>query len=158
MSAPFKKKDPAARRRAALAKLHCWRRDAKLDEAVYRAFLKGVTGKESAAQLSERELGAVLDAIRARGFRSPATSAPNQRSSAPQERLAIGLWRDLGELPGVLDDPSDEGLRRFAARMTGVDSMAWADAMDMNKIIEALKAWRRREYESRGYGTANQNG
>jgi phage gp16-like protein len=137
----------ASKRQRAIAKLHCTQRDLGLDDATYRALIARLAnGKSSAAALDDRELGIVLDEVRRLGFRSPKTSDPDQRPSAPQERLAIALWRDLGEL-GVLDDPSDGGLQKFAAKLAGVDSLAWIDAILLNKVIEALKAWRKRERE-----------
>ena len=134
------------KRRRAIAKIHCAWRDLKLSDEVYRGLFERVTGRKSAAELDERALGAVLDELRRLGFRSPRTSDPNQRPGEPQERLAIALWRDLDRL-GVLDDATERGLRKFAAKLTGVDSMEWADAPAMNKVIEALKAWRRREQQ-----------
>jgi phage gp16-like protein len=76
-------------------KLHCARRDLGLDETTYRALLKTLTGKTSAKEMSERELGVVLDAMRAKGGRSPQTLASDQSPGAPQIRLICALWRDL---------------------------------------------------------------
>jgi phage gp16-like protein len=137
---------PETKRRRAIAKIHCAKRDLALDDEMYRELLRRVAGRESAADLDESGLGAVLDELRRLGFRSPKTSEPNQRPGEPQERLAIALWRDLGNL-GVLDDPSERGLRKFAAKLTGIDSMQWADSPELNKVIEALKSWRRREQQ-----------
>jgi phage gp16-like protein len=84
----------ATKRRRAIAKLHCARRDLGLDDGTYRALIARLAnGKRPAAALDDRELGAVLDEVRRLGFRSPKTSDPDQRPSAPQERLAIALWR-----------------------------------------------------------------
>jgi len=142
---PFRKKEPDALRRAELAKIHCAAKAMGLDDETYRAMLLKITGKDSSAKLDARQRGAVLDELRRLGFRSPATLDPNQRPGEPQERLALALWRDLAEL-GVLDDPSQAGLRRFAKRTCGIDSLHWADALAMNKVIEGLKAWRAREH------------
>lgn len=139
---------PETRRRRAIAKLHCAKRDLRLDDATYRTFLRELTGKESARDLSESELGTVLDALRKKGFRSPRTLEPNQRPSAPQERLALALWGELRRL-GAVEDGSERALRHFAARLTGVSAMAWADASQMNRTIEALKQWLKREREKR---------
>jgi phage gp16-like protein len=125
---------PETKRRRAIAKIHCAKRDLGLDDETYRGLLQRVTGQQSAADLDDRALGAVLDELRRLGFRSPRTSEPDQRPGEPQERLAIALWRDLGKL-GVLDDPSERGLRKFAAKLIGVDSMQWADAPELNKVI-----------------------
>jgi phage gp16-like protein len=131
-----------------LAKLHCAKRDLRLDDGAYREILRQVTGKESAADLDEIELGAVLDKMAKLGFVSPRTLASEGGPGGPQRRKAQAIWHDLGDL-GVLDEASEAGLRKFARRLTGVEAMEWADAGEMNKIIEALKAWRSREREKR---------
>ena len=114
----------------------------------YREFLKGITGQESAASLDAHQRGAVLDRLRALGARSHRTVANEGGPAGPQGRLAIALWRDLGEM-GVLSDPSDNGLRKFAAKLTGLDRLEWADALAMNRLIEGLKAWMRREQQKK---------
>jgi phage gp16-like protein len=136
-------KTPDERRRAAIAKLHCAKRDLRLDDDAYRAILRQVTGKESGADLDAIELGAVLDKMARLGFVSPRTLAMDGGPGGPQQRKAQALWHDLGEM-GVLDDP-EGGLRRFARHLVGVEALEWADANQMNKVIEALKAWRARE-------------
>jgi phage gp16-like protein len=134
------------KRRAELGKIHIATRALGLIDDDYRAFLKRVTGRESAGELDARQRGIVLDELRRLGFRSPRTLENTGRPGEPQERLAIALWRDLGRL-GVLEDPSDKRLRKFAAKLTQFDSMKWAPAAAMNKTVEALKAWRKREYD-----------
>jgi len=139
----FRRKAPDERRRAELAAIHIRAAELGIEGAAYREFLRGITGQESAAGLDAAQRGAVLDRLRALGARSHRTVANAARPGEPQERLAIALWRDLGGL-GVLDDLSDNGLRKFARKLTGMDSIQWADALAMNKLIEALKAWRLR--------------
>jgi|SRR5579863_3924808 len=145
----FKKKAPDERRRAELAAIHMRTAALGIEGDDYRAFLKRITGAESAAGMDGRQRGAVLDELRRLGARSHRTIASEGGPAGPQGRLAITLWRELGEL-GVLDDPSDNGLRKFAAKLTGVDRMEWADALAMNKLIEGLKAWLRREQQAAG--------
>lgn len=144
MRTAFKRKGPDERRRAELAAIHMRTAALGIEGAGYREFLKGLTGQESAAGLDARQRGAVLDRLRALGARSHRTSTNEGGPAGPQGRLAIALWRDLGEL-GVLTDPSDNGLRKFAAKLTGLDRIEWADALAINKVIEGLKSWKRRE-------------
>jgi hypothetical protein len=140
----FRRKRPDERRRAELAAIHVKAAQLGIVGAGSREFLRGITGKDSAASLDARQRGEVLDRLRALGARSHRTTGNEGRPGEPQERLAIALWRNLGEL-GVLDDPSDNGLRKFAAKLTAVDRVEWCDARQMNQIIEALKSWKRRE-------------
>jgi len=144
----YVQRTPAERRRAALAKLHCAKRDLRLDDDAYRAILRQVTGKESAADLDAIELSAVLDKMAKLGFVSPRTLASEGGPGGPQQRKAQALGHDLGEL-GVLEDLSEAGLRVFSRRLTGVQALEWADAHQLNQIIEALKAWRLREQSKR---------
>jgi phage gp16-like protein len=120
------------------------KRDLRLDDDAYRGILRQITGKESAADLSPIELGAVLEKMARLGFASPRTLASEGGPGGPQQRKAQALWHDLGEM-GVLDDPSEAGLRKFARRLIGLEAIQWADAHELNKLIEALKGWRNRE-------------
>lgn len=138
-------KDSAERRRAELQAIHVRRRQIGLDEAAYRAMNLRVTGLESAGAMDARQRGAVLDELRRLGARSNRTrQREGQRPREPQERLAAALWRELAEL-GALKDSSEKGLRHFARKITGSDSLRWLDANAANKVIEALKAWRKRQ-------------
>ena len=149
---PFKRKAPDERRRAQLAAIHVRTKELGIEGAGYREFLRGITGLESAAGMDARQRGAVLDRLRALGARSHRTIGNEGRPGEPQERLAIALWRNLGEMVGVLDDPSDNGLRKFTAKLTGVDRLEWSDARQMNRVIEVLKQWTRRQQQKKAAG------
>ena len=142
-------KDSAELRLAELRAIHVRRRQLRMSDDDYRAMNLRVVGVESAGEMDARQRGAVLDELRRLGARSPRTTERHgQRSGEPQERLAAALWRELAEL-GVLKDPSEKGLRHFARRITGQDSLRWLSAADLNAVIEGLKGWRKRELAKR---------
>ncbi len=85
------KKAPDERRRSELAKIHMGSKALRIEGEYYRAFLKRVTGQESAAGLNANQRGAVLDELRRLGFRSPRTIGNEGRPGEPQERLAIAI-------------------------------------------------------------------
>jgi hypothetical protein len=58
------------------------------------------------------------------------------------------LWNDLRSM-GALRHGSETGLRRFIKRVSGCDSIRWLGPSEANKVIEGLKAWKRREQERR---------
>ncbi|HLW71365.1 MAG TPA: regulatory protein GemA [Candidatus Binataceae bacterium] len=146
---------PETKRRRALAALHVRRTQLGIDENTYRNLLWELTGKTSAGQMSDDEIGRCLDEFRRRGARSHRTMAPDQSPAAPQLRLAIAIWRDLADM-GVLHDPSDAALRTFAKRLTGVATPEWLNVKQMNVLIESLKVWRRREREKQSGGNDNE--
>lgn len=140
----YVERTPAERRRAAIAKIHIACKTLGIEGEEYRAFLMGITGLQSTAQMSDEQRSTVLDKLARRGFVSPRTLAGEGGPGGPQQRLAKAIWHDLGEM-GVLEDPSEAGLRKVARRLTGVEAIEWMDVYQMNALIEALKAWRTRE-------------
>jgi hypothetical protein len=97
-------------RRGLLAKVHIARKDLGLTEEEYRATLREMFGIESAAQLTEEQLGGLVEHFLHRGWRGPqdlsdrpgfleiAESDPYAR----QKRYILALARRLGWRPGVL--------------------------------------------------------
>lgn len=123
-------------RRAALAKIHIARKELGLDDAAYRAMLERVTGRTSAADCDHRQLGAVLDELKAKGW----GAAPARKTAqSPAARKARALWISLHQL-GVVRNPSEKALEAFGARQLGVAKLQWADDDQMFRLIEALKA------------------
>lgn len=53
------------------------------------------------------------------------------------------LWAELAGL-GALRDPSDEGLRRFVQKQTGLAALRFLSSREGNQVVEALKAWVKR--------------
>lgn len=135
-------------RKRSLGALHAGKRKLGWDDATYRALLDQVTGKHSAADCSDTELGAMLDFMRTRGFaRQPGFVAPPARSSedpaAGQLAKIHELWDELAS-KGALSEPSESALRAFGHRVTGAQALKFMTVAQRIKVIEGLKAWLRR--------------
>ena len=127
---------PDPHRRMLIAKVHVARKELGLDEDTYRGVLAQVTGKASAGDCDERQLVAVLDHFKLRGF---AAKPRGGVADHPSARKARALWISLWQL-GVVKNRSDQALEAFAARQLGCERMQWARQSDSYRLIEALKA------------------
>lgn len=132
------------RRRKLLASIHIGRKVLGLDEVVYREMLFSVTGKRSCREMSEEELERVLEEMERVGFkprrrhddllgRSPEMASPGQL------RLIEFLWGQVSRSPDL-----ERSLRQFLRGMVGVANLRWLTAEQASRVIEALKAMRRR--------------
>jgi phage gp16-like protein len=141
------------RRKVELAAIHVAKKQLGLDDDLYREIIERVSAKfrstpvRSSGQMTARERVALLEEMRAHGFRR--IERPERRmrqalaASAPgdgQHQKILALWAELGAT-GTLKDSSIKALRSFCKRMTGVESPAWLTATRANKVIEGLKAW-----------------
>lgn len=144
---PVAKPTAPDRRRKLLGAVHLAAKAAGLQDDVYRDVLEAVTGKRSAADLTEGQLVSVLKHFDARkprvitggksGAAASARSA-SRRADHPVARKARALWISLHQL-GVVENPSEQALEAFAKRQLGVDRLQWADQSQGFKLIEALK-------------------
>lgn len=127
-------------RRRLIAMIHVARKQLGLDEDTYRSLLGRVTGQRSAAQLTEGQLGAVVDAMKERGF---VPTRGHAYSDKPHVRKVWALWAEL-ELTGLVRSPGRASCRAFVQRMTGVTDPEWLSPEQANVVIEGIKAWKRR--------------
>lgn len=131
-----------------LAKLHVAKKELGLDDTTYRAVLERITGETSAADLSDRQLVAVLEEVKRLGFGVP-SKAPRRAGSRPLATSAHAgkiraLWIALYNL-GLVDNPAESALAAFVARQTGVSALQWLRPDQGFKVIEALKSWASRK-------------
>jgi phage gp16-like protein len=142
---------PDPRRRALLAKVHLGKKELGLADDDYRAMLFRVTDRTSAAELDERQLVAVVEEMKAKGFQAKPAVRPAgadrrgrgrggpRPADHPAARKARALWISLHQL-GAIENPSEQALEAFARRQLGVERLQWADQARTFKLIEALKA------------------
>lgn len=137
-------------RRAALAKVHIAAKALALDDGTYRALLRRVTGKESARDMDDGELGRVIEELKRLGWRDPGfrrgrtTRAGGRPLAAGAQAAKIrALWLDLYHL-GEVEDSSEEALARFVERTAGVAALQWLDPRSADKAIRALRGWLKR--------------
>lgn len=139
--------DPSAqRRRALLGKVHLGAKELKLAGDRYVDMLFGVTGKGSARDCSDAELVAVVERLKALGWKPAAPKgrtgdgkAGSRPADHPAAMKARALWISLHHL-GAIDNPSELALEAFARRQLKVERLQWANQREAFRLIEALKA------------------
>lgn len=135
-------------RRGLLASVHCARKDLALDEDTYRLVLEQVTGKRSAAELTDAELVRVIEGFRQRGWQ-PAVRKSHKPSDKAHVRKVWALWGDLCKR-GALRTPTRAALRAFVLRLTGASDPEWLTVEQSRRVIESLKVWQRRAASEKG--------
>lgn len=137
--------DDSGQKRSDLAKIHIARKELAMTEDAYRLMLQSVAGVTSSAKLSDRGRAKVLNRLRQLGWKPKSNFGAHGRvtASEPQDKKIRKLWLDLAEI-GVVRDRSEHALGRYVKRQTGVDALDWLDTRQAEKVIEALKAWRKR--------------
>lgn len=134
--------------RARLVKLiHVGRRELQMDESTYRLMLTNIGGSESTMAMDLRKLQAVLDHLKAKGFKVRASQKPGRprspdrrQDSSPSARKVRALWLFLHRL-GAVRDPSERALAAYCKRIAKVDDLHWADAQRMDQLVETMKKW-----------------
>ena len=136
------------------AAIHVLKSKLQLTDDDYRALLKNLTHKTSSKDLSDKERQAVRDHMQqlaeragvARPLRrrTPGRTFAQARAAAsPRERKVWALWNQLGR-DGVVHDTSAAALNAWVARTVHVSALAFANAAQLDTLIEALKAWQQR--------------
>ena len=130
-------------RQRKLRTVHAAAREIGLEADDRRALQLVATGKASSADMNEEELDAVLEAMRARGWRAKGSRPASARGDL---RFVHVLWRLLFEA-GKVEAGGSEGLNAFIRSRFGaawgsvpadVDMMR--DGRQIADVIEALKA------------------
>lgn len=121
-------------RRAELAKIHIARKDLALDDETYKQMLWSVARVESSKDLDAAGRRAVLEHLKARGFKSkkPKTfpGRPHNTDSNPQLKKIEALLADAKRPWSYAD--------AMAKRMFNVDRIAFCNGEQLGKIIAAL--------------------
>jgi Bacteriophage Mu, GemA protein len=128
------------KRNAMLAAYHVRAKRLGWDEDTRRAWLKRETGFTSSARLSNEQLAAMLDNMKA--LLMPRPRHP-ERPVEPQLEMLRSLWAEC-HLNGLIKSAGEPALIKFVRRTTGVDAIGWLTAIDANKAIEGLKAMLKR--------------
>ena len=124
-----------------IARLHALKREQGLDDELYRDKLEQLTGKRSAADLSDAELQRAVG----RFGGNSAGQQPTRLPSTPACRLIQAQWISLYNL-GIVHDASDAAILAFIKRQTRLDAAQWLNDHDHIKaVVEALKDWLARD-------------
>jgi phage gp16-like protein len=131
-----------------IAKLHVAKKALALTEESYRDVLRRVTGRDSAAAMTEPQIEAALKEFKRLGFKDTPRRGPTSKHA--QIRMIHGVWSDICAL-GIDADDHAAALRAFCARQTrtavnpqGVSAPEFLDSVQANRVLEGLKAWRTR--------------
>lgn len=126
-------------RRRLVTTIQMARKALALEDGSYRAILMRITGHDSSTTCTETQLLALVAEFKRLGFkvRPGVNRKPAPRNS--KVRVIYAIWSEMAYL---LDDPSQEALRSFASRQTGVDSIDWMNDAQCNQVIEGLRGWR----------------
>ncbi|ECP1315059.1 regulatory protein GemA [Salmonella enterica] len=136
--------------RAALIKtIHIGKKELGLDTDTYRQMLLSATGVNSAGAMNMTQLTKTLAVMKAKGFVvKPSRKARTTRQLAdyPQAKKLRALWLEM-YAQGFVRDSSEEALRRWVKRETGVDGLQWLETDKASTAIEKLKKWQERELQ-----------
>ncbi|EGY4702804.1 regulatory protein GemA [Salmonella enterica] len=129
--------------------IHIAKSQMGIDADTYRQMLLSVTGKTSTSDMNPGQLNKVLAAMKAKGFVvKPSSKARTTRQLAdfPQAKKLRALWLEM-YAQGFVRDSSEEALRRWVKRETGVDGLQWLETDKASAAIEKLKKWQERELQ-----------
>ncbi|MGE4298922.1 MAG: gp16 family protein [Desulfovibrionaceae bacterium] len=128
-------------RRKLLAMAHAAPKEMGMDDDARRAMLDEAFGVESCADLTTPQLRQLRDMLKARGWRPKHKG--RQGSPHPIVRKVYALWAELAS-EGIASCGSRDALRAFVKRMVEVDDPDWLTVAQAQRIIEAMKQWRKR--------------
>jgi hypothetical protein len=129
-------KNPQNNKKKLIQLIHIGKAKMALGDDAYRAFLEGVTGKKSCADMSERQLAAVLRAMRRNGFSQlPSRVQPEERGMANAAQLDYikGMWQKCAR------NKNDSALLVFVNRIAGVKALRFLTVHTAQKVILALR-------------------
>jgi len=141
--------------RQLLAKIHIAKKDLGLGEDIYRDTLESLTGKRSAAELSDRQIIVVINHFKAKGWKQ--STHPHPGPPLEGEGSRGKKYDDLGRRDAYAASPAqlrkieamwhgiyvgnDEvnHLRQFLWNHVKVSDLRFLDKRKASDVIEALK-------------------
>jgi len=124
------------RRKRLIRLVHIGKAKMGLTDDAYRAFLEGVTNRNSCADMTARQLEAVLRTMRKHGFPIAARRArPEEKGEATPAQLEYikGMWAKCAR------NKSDNALRIFVSRIAKVKSLRFLTKRSAQDVILALR-------------------
>ena len=124
--------------RQLIGKIHIAKKDLGLDDEAYRGLLVSVTGKDSSAIMTDRELAKVVEELKSKGWKPLHPKTEKQKSAAPSIKKIYALWGVLQE-KGMVKSRDAASLNRFQAKYTKKDKVKDLSWQEAQKVIEILK-------------------
>jgi hypothetical protein len=124
------------KRKKLIQLVHVGKGKMALTDEAYRVFLEGVTGKQSCADMSERQLAAVLRVMRENGFDYiPRRVKPLDKGRATTAQLEYikGMWETCAR------NKSEAALLAFVNRIAHVKALRFLTVYTAREVILALR-------------------
>ncbi len=135
--------------------IHTLKGKLQLTDEDYRALLRQLTGHTSSKDCSPAQQRQVRDHLQKLAERMGVASARRRagfdasyKAASPRERKVWAIWLDMARR-GLVHHKSAQALDGFVSRQTGVASLRWCNAAQLDAVIEALKLWQKRGAEVR---------
>jgi hypothetical protein len=128
--------NPQNKRNKLIQLVHVGKGKMGMDDEAYRAFLSGVCGKDSAAEMTVKQLEQTLKAMRKNGFvQLPSRVKPEEKGGATLVQLEYikGMWQKCAR------NKSDDALLAFVYRIAHVRSLRFLTVHTAQDIILALR-------------------
>ncbi|MDR0583592.1 MAG: regulatory protein GemA [Treponema sp.] len=129
-------KNTENRRKKLIRLVHVGKGKLGMDDEAYRAFLSGVCGKQSCADMTERQLAAALRAMRRNGFsQTPCRVKPEEKGMASLAQLEYikGMWQKCAR------NKNDAALLAFVNRIAHVKALRFLTVETARDVILALR-------------------
>lgn len=133
------------------ALLQIGKKQLAMDDETYRAFLAshGATEKNghiSASTMGIGNLAKAVSDLEKKGFRPTRQSNVSRISNWRKPRInkIKALWFALADA-GVVHERNEQAMEKFCLSLIKASRMEWSTSNDLNKCIEALKSWGKRE-------------
>lgn len=138
-----------------IAAIHTLKSKLRLTDEDYRALLLQLTGQRSSKDCSAAQQRQLRDHLQRlaehAGVASPARRAGFEarvQAASARERKVWAIWLDMARR-GLVHHKDKRALDAFVLRQTGVATLAWCTAAQLDAVIEALKRWQQRGAEVR---------
>jgi len=127
-----------SKRNALLAKIHIAKKELCLDDGLYREILWDEFGVETAADLSDAELGRLVERFEKKGWKSVGSRQSAVGKGQSANRQAEALKERVGQAV-VGTELTELRLRGLVRRICGVDDLKWCgDAVRLKRLLAAL--------------------
>ena len=138
-----------------IAAIHVLKSKLQLSDGDYRALLANLTGQTSSKDMTHAQRSAVRDHMQKLAERLGAVQPTRQRphgqakfdqvkaAASAKERKVWALWHQLGR-DGVVRNTSAAALNAWVERTVHVSALRFANDVQLDTLIEALKAWQLR--------------
>lgn len=123
-----------------LGKIHIAKKELGLDDDTYRSIIRQVTGKDSAAKCTERQLVKISEYLKTKGFKpkDKREFPASKKELSPSIKKIYALWGEL-QRSGKIKSQGEAALNSFVAKYSTKNNVKSLTSSEAWKIIEILK-------------------